>query len=211
MRIRKFLRVKNDSSQTKFESRDQEWDESFPWESQFWDREESLAEVCNRKSRFKVVKHQATVEPIILLARLVPKQKKRKWGKTGAYFTYGQCICVPLFYLIKRMVPTAKKIVFAQAYCLFFFITLPIARLSCLSAASREITIKKYQGPDRWLSCESGETYWMVRKGISRKGVMGGRKKKVKPQNPPPFSIDRPPSPPPTLAARMSFIQSLHV
>ena len=50
MRIRKFLRVENEneneSSQKKIESRDREWDESFPWESQFWDRDESLAEVC---------------------------------------------------------------------------------------------------------------------------------------------------------------------
>ena len=46
MRIRKILRDENESSQDKIESWDREWDESFPWESQFWDRDESLAEVC---------------------------------------------------------------------------------------------------------------------------------------------------------------------
>ena len=41
------MRVENEteSSHNKIESRDWEWDESFPWESQFWDRDESLAEV----------------------------------------------------------------------------------------------------------------------------------------------------------------------
>ena len=41
------MRVENEngSSHNKFGSRDWEWDESVPWESQFWDRDESLAEV----------------------------------------------------------------------------------------------------------------------------------------------------------------------
>ena len=48
MRIRKILRVENENERTqnKIESWDREWDESFPWESQFWDRDESLTEVC---------------------------------------------------------------------------------------------------------------------------------------------------------------------
>ena len=42
------MRVENEngSSHKKIESWDWEWDESFPWESQFRDRDESLAEVC---------------------------------------------------------------------------------------------------------------------------------------------------------------------
>ena len=50
MRIRKNLRVENENerSQNKIENWDREWDESFPWESQFWDRDESLAEVCTQ-------------------------------------------------------------------------------------------------------------------------------------------------------------------
>ena len=43
------MRVENEteSSHNKIESQNWEWDESFPWESQFWDRDESLAEVCS--------------------------------------------------------------------------------------------------------------------------------------------------------------------
>ena len=42
------LRVENENESfyEKIESRDREWDESLPWESQFRDRDESLAEVC---------------------------------------------------------------------------------------------------------------------------------------------------------------------
>ena len=36
----------NESFQKKIESWDREWDESFPWESRFRDRDESLAKVC---------------------------------------------------------------------------------------------------------------------------------------------------------------------
>ena len=36
----------NESSHNRSKSRGWEWDESFPWESQFQDRDESLAEVC---------------------------------------------------------------------------------------------------------------------------------------------------------------------
>ena len=42
----------NESSHNKIESRDWEWDESFPWESQFRDRDESLAEVCDIEYSF---------------------------------------------------------------------------------------------------------------------------------------------------------------
>ena len=40
----------NESFYEKIESRDREWDESLPWESQFRDRDESLAEVCQQDS-----------------------------------------------------------------------------------------------------------------------------------------------------------------
>ena len=43
--LRMRVENENESSHNKIESRDWEWDESFPWESQFWDRDESLAEV----------------------------------------------------------------------------------------------------------------------------------------------------------------------
>ena len=46
--LRMRVENENESSHNKIESRDWEWDESFPWESQFWDRDESLAEVCHR-------------------------------------------------------------------------------------------------------------------------------------------------------------------
>ena len=48
MRVVKFLRVENENESfpNKIESWDREWDESFPWDSQFWDRDETLAEVC---------------------------------------------------------------------------------------------------------------------------------------------------------------------
>ena len=45
--LRMRVENENESSHNKIESRDWEWDESFPWESQFWDRDESLAEVCS--------------------------------------------------------------------------------------------------------------------------------------------------------------------
>ena len=44
--LRMRVENENESSHNKIESRDWEWDESFPWESQFWDRDESLVEVC---------------------------------------------------------------------------------------------------------------------------------------------------------------------
>ena len=44
--LRMRVETENESSHNKIESRDWEWDESFPWESQFRDRDESLAEVC---------------------------------------------------------------------------------------------------------------------------------------------------------------------
>ena len=43
--LRMSVETENESSHNKIESRDWEWDESFPWESQFRDRDESLAEV----------------------------------------------------------------------------------------------------------------------------------------------------------------------
>ena len=43
--LRMRVENENESSHNKIESQDWEWDESFPWESQFWDRDESLAEV----------------------------------------------------------------------------------------------------------------------------------------------------------------------
>ena len=45
--LRMRVENENESSHNKIESRDWEWDESFPWESQFRDRDESLAKVCN--------------------------------------------------------------------------------------------------------------------------------------------------------------------
>ena len=45
------MRAENESSHKKNESRDWEWDESFPWESQFRDWDESLAEVWYRVTR----------------------------------------------------------------------------------------------------------------------------------------------------------------
>ena len=39
------MRVENESSHIKIESRDWEWDENYPWESQFQDRDESLSDV----------------------------------------------------------------------------------------------------------------------------------------------------------------------
>ena len=43
--LRMRVENENESSHKKIESWDWEWDESFPWESQFRDRDESLAEV----------------------------------------------------------------------------------------------------------------------------------------------------------------------
>ena len=47
--LRMRVQNENETSHNKIESRDWDdswdWDESFPWESQFWDRDESLAEV----------------------------------------------------------------------------------------------------------------------------------------------------------------------
>ena len=48
--LRMRVENENESSHKKIESRDWEWDESFPWESQFRDRDESLAEVCYNTS-----------------------------------------------------------------------------------------------------------------------------------------------------------------
>ena len=47
------MRVENkiESSGNKIESRDWEWDESFPWESRFWDGDESLAEVWTAEAK----------------------------------------------------------------------------------------------------------------------------------------------------------------
>ena len=44
------MRVENENecSHNKIESQDREWDESSPWESQFRDRDESLAEVWSK-------------------------------------------------------------------------------------------------------------------------------------------------------------------
>ena len=50
--LRMRVENENESSHNKIESRDREWDESFPWESQFWDRDESLAEVCYKSGSF---------------------------------------------------------------------------------------------------------------------------------------------------------------
>ena len=44
--LRMRVENENESSHNKIENWDWEWDESFPWESQFRDRDESLAEVC---------------------------------------------------------------------------------------------------------------------------------------------------------------------
>ena len=42
--LRMRVETENESSHNKIESQDWEWDESFPWESQFRDQDESLAE-----------------------------------------------------------------------------------------------------------------------------------------------------------------------
>ena len=42
-----FRELENESSHYDFESWDREWDDSFPWESQFRDQDESLVEVCD--------------------------------------------------------------------------------------------------------------------------------------------------------------------
>ena len=88
MRIRKFLRVENEneSSQRKFESRDREWDESFPWESQFWDRDESLAEVwvLSQSALAKVISQSALarfLEHTVNWPIIMCNQKgKEKWA-----------------------------------------------------------------------------------------------------------------------------------
>ena len=45
--VSNFWEFENESSHTKIESQDWEWDESFLWESQLRDQDESLAEVCH--------------------------------------------------------------------------------------------------------------------------------------------------------------------
>ena len=49
--LRMRVENENESSHNKIESRDWEWDESFPWESQFWDRDESITEVCGKEEK----------------------------------------------------------------------------------------------------------------------------------------------------------------
>ena len=51
--LRMRVETENESSHNKIESRDWEWDESFPWESQFQDQDESLAEVCSDDTCYK--------------------------------------------------------------------------------------------------------------------------------------------------------------
>ena len=51
--LRMRVENENESSHKKIESWDWEWDESFPWESQFRDRDESLAEVWGLKTKEK--------------------------------------------------------------------------------------------------------------------------------------------------------------
>ena len=43
--LRMRVENENESSHNKIESRDWEWEENYPWETQFLDRDESLAEV----------------------------------------------------------------------------------------------------------------------------------------------------------------------
>ena len=52
------MRVENDneSSHKKIDIWEWEWDESFPCESQFRDRYESLAEVCQSHADYRVVR-----------------------------------------------------------------------------------------------------------------------------------------------------------
>ena len=45
--LRMRVETENESSHNKIDSQDWEWDKSFPWDSQFQDRNESLAEVWN--------------------------------------------------------------------------------------------------------------------------------------------------------------------
>ena len=51
--LRMRVENENESSHNKIESWDWEWDENYPWESQFRDRDESLAEVCKAEEVIK--------------------------------------------------------------------------------------------------------------------------------------------------------------
>ena len=84
MRIRKILRVENENerSQNKIESWDREWDESFPWESQFRDRDESLAEVWNTENTMyfsSLIAKNKSAKVLALVACFTLHKTQVKW------------------------------------------------------------------------------------------------------------------------------------